>query len=206
MIARVHHPEVRADGDRSIAVSFEMRNLTSEVWRPSEGFAVGYHIFDPETGTLVIDGPRMAPDADIAPGEAQRFELRFDLPPETGRYRIFVSGVQEHAYWLYQRGAEFLLIDSAVDAGRARVESFRVATETVVRRERFLRSARRAFWLPFDTIMRNRSLIRTMVRRDVLGRYRGIVRRRVLDRAQSADADADIFFRLRRGAARTLSR
>ena len=173
MIARVHHPEVRAAGDRSIAVSFEMRNLSSEAWRPSEGFAVGYHIFDPETGTLVVDGPRTAPEADIAPGETKRFELRLDLPPEPGRYRIFVSGMQEHAYWMYQRGAEFLLIDSAVDAGRATVESFRVSTETVVRRERFFRSVRRAFTLPFDTIIRNRSLIRTMVRRDVLGRYRG---------------------------------
>jgi lipopolysaccharide transport system permease protein len=156
-----------------MTVSFEMRNLTSEAWRPSQGFAVGYHIFDPETDTLVLDGPRTAPDADIAPGEAQRFEVHFDLPPEPGRYRVYVSGMQEHAYWLYERDAEFLLIDGAVEAGRVRLESFRVATENLVRRERFLRSVRRAFILPFDTIIRNRSLIRTMVRRDVLGRYRG---------------------------------
>jgi lipopolysaccharide transport system permease protein len=173
VIARVHHPEVRADGDRSMTVRFEMRNLTSEAWRPSEGFAVSYHVFDPETGTLVMDGPRTAPEGDIAPGETHKFELHFDLPPEPGQYRVFVSGMQEHAYWLYQRGAEFLLIDSAVDAGRATVESFRVATESEVRRERFLRSVRRAFTLPFKTIIRNRGLIRTMVRRDVLGRYRG---------------------------------
>jgi len=156
-----------------MTVTFEMRNLTSEAWRPSEGFAVGYHVFDNETGTLVMDGPRTPPEADIAPGEAHKFELHFDLPPEPGQYRVFVSGMQEHAYWLYQRGAEFLLIDSAVDAGRATVESFRVATETEVRRERLLRSVRRVFTLPFKTIIRNRSLIRTMVRRDVLGRYRG---------------------------------
>lgn len=134
---------------------------------------MGYHVFDPETGTLVMDGPRTAPEADIAPGEARRFELRFELPPEPGRYRVFVSGMQEHAYWLYERGAEFLLIDSAVDGGRARVDGFRVATEAQVRRERFLRSVRRSFTLPFETIARHRSLIRTMVRRDVLGRYRG---------------------------------
>jgi len=156
-----------------MTVTFEMLNLTSEAWRPSEGFAVGYHVFDPETGTLVMDGPRTPPEADIAPGEAHKFELHFDLPPEPGQYRVFVSGMQEHAYWLYQRGAEFLLIDSAVDAGRATVESFRVATETEVRRERLLRSVRRVFTLPFKTIIRNRNLIRTMVRRDVLGRYRG---------------------------------
>jgi lipopolysaccharide transport system permease protein len=171
--ARVHHAEAKTDGDRSVTVSFEMRNLSSEAWQPSQGFAVGCHIFDAETGTLVLDGPRTEPAADIAPGEAQRFELHFDLPPEPGRYRVFVSGMQEHSYWLYQHGEEFLLIDGAVDAGRVSVKSFRVATETVVRRERFVRSLRRAFTLPFDTIVRNRSLIRTMVRRDVLGRYRG---------------------------------
>jgi lipopolysaccharide transport system permease protein len=173
MTARVHGAEVRAAGDRSITASFEMRNLTSESWRPSEGFAVGYHVFDPETDTLVMDGPRTAPECDIAPGEARRFELHFDLPPEPGRYRVFVSGMREHAYWLYERGAEFLLIDGAVDAGRSRVDSFRVATKSRVRRERLLRSVRRSFTLPFETIIRNRSLIRTMVRRDVLGRYRG---------------------------------
>ena len=173
MTARVDRAEVRTSGGRSITASFEIRNLSSESWRPLEGFAVGCHIFDPETDTLVTDGPRTAPEADIAPGEARRFELHFELPPEPGRYRVFVSGLREHAYWLYERGAEFLLIDGAVDGGRARVDGFRVATEAKVRRERFLRSVRRSFTLPFETIARNRSLIRTMVRRDVLGRYRG---------------------------------
>ena len=173
MTARVDRAEVRTSGGRSITASFEIRNLSSESWRPLEGFAVGCHIFDPETDTLVTDGPRTSPEADIAPGEARRFELHFELPPEPGRYRVFVSGLREHAYWLYERGAEFLLIDGAVDGGRARVDGFRVATEAKVRRERFLRSVRRSFTLPFETIARNRSLIRTMVRRDVLGRYRG---------------------------------
>ena len=173
MTARIHDARVRAGGDRSITASFEIRNHSSESWRPSEGFAVGYHIFDPETGTLVMDGPRTPPEADIAPGEARCFELHFDLPPEPGRYRVFVSGMREHVYWQYERGAEFLLIDGAVDGEQARVDRFRVATKAVVRRERFLRSVRRSFTLPFETIVRNRSLIRTMVRRDVLGRYRG---------------------------------
>src|SRR6185295_3715029 len=92
---------------------------------------------------------------------------------EPGRYRIFVSAMQENACWLYERGGEFLLIDSAVDAVGARVEDFRVATESTVRRERLLRSIRLAFTLPVEAILRNRSLIRTMVRRDILARYRG---------------------------------
>ena len=173
MTARFNNAEVRANPDRSITASFEIRNLTGDVWRPSAGFAMGYHIFDPATDTLVVDGPRTPPGADIAPGETWRFEMRCELPPETGRYRVFVSGMQEHSHWLYERGAEFLLIDGAVEGGRASVERFRVATESGVRRERIRRSLKRAFTLPVETIVRNRSLIRIMVRRDVLGRYRG---------------------------------
>src|SRR5437879_4575306 len=134
---------------------------------------MGYHIFDPATDTLVVDGLRTSPDADIAPGETSRFEMRCELPAEAGRYRVFVSGMHEHSHWLYERGAQFLLIDGAVEGGRASVERFRIATERAVRRERMLRSLKRAFTLPVETIARNRSLIRTMVRRDVLGRYRG---------------------------------
>jgi len=42
-----------------------------------------------------------------------------------------------------------------------------------VRRERQLRAVGRAFLYPVLTIWRNRSLIRVMVRRDMLGRYKG---------------------------------
>ena len=43
-----------------------------------------------------------------------------------------------------------------------------------------------------------------MVKRDILGRYRGQLRRRVLDHHQSAAADADLLLRVRSGAARPL--
>ena len=173
MTARLIHAEVEADGGRSVTAKFEIRNVSLEPWRPANGFAVGYHIFDPETDTLVVDGPRAVPEADIAPGEARHFEIHFELPPEPGRYRVFFSGMQEHSHWFYERGAEFLLVDAAVEEGRAIIEKSRVATQRTVRRERLLRSFRRSFTLPFGTMVQNRSLIRTMVRRDVLGRYRG---------------------------------
>jgi lipopolysaccharide transport system permease protein len=171
--ARLANAQVRADGGRSITARFEVQNLSPGAWRAAEGFAVGYHIFDPATGTLVVDGPRTELQADIAPGEMRQFELHLDLPSEPGCYRIFFSGMQEHSHWFYERGAEFLLVDAVVEAERATVVRFRVATQGTVRRERALRSVRRAFTLPFESAFRNRSLIRTMVRRDVLGRYRG---------------------------------
>jgi lipopolysaccharide transport system permease protein len=171
--ARVENAEVRANGGRSLTANFEMHNVSASPWRRAEGFAAGYQIFDPATGTLVVDGPRQAPESDIAPGERRAFQIRLELPPEPGQYRVFVSGMQENSHWFYERGAEFLLVDAVVDSGRAAVERFRVATIGSLRRERLLRSARRAITLPFESIVRHRSLIRTMVRRDVLGRYRG---------------------------------
>ncbi len=173
MTARVENSEVRANGGRSLTATFEMRNLSASPWRAAEGFAAGYQIFDPATGMLLVDGPRQAPESDVAPGERRAFQIRLELPPEPGRYRIFVSAMQENSHWFYERGSEFLLVDAVVDAGRAAIERFRVATIGSLRRENLLRSARRAITLPFESIVRNRSLIRTMVRRDVLGRYRG---------------------------------
>lgn len=173
MIAGLENPRVAAGHERRIRASFEIRNQSRDPWRPGEGFAVSYHIFDPETGTLVRDGPRVAPEAEIEPGQKRRFDLELDLPPEPGRYRIYVSPMQENVCWFYERGGEFLLIDGAVEAGSARIERFLVATTHLVRRERFFRALKRAFTFPVEAVVRNRSLIRTMVRRDVLGRYRG---------------------------------
>jgi len=169
----ISEPEAHPDGRRSLLVSFQIRNRSLAPWRPAEGFAVGYQVFDPETDTLVADGPRTAPEADIAPGEARHFEICCELPAQRGRYRVFVSGMQEHSHWFYERGAEVLLVDAEVEEEHTTVNRFRVATRTTVERERLLRSLRRALGLPLLTIFRNRSLIRTMVRRDVLGRYRG---------------------------------
>jgi len=48
-----------------------------------------------------------------------------------------------------------------------------VATQAQLRRARAIRSVGRALVYPVLTVWRNRSLIRVMVRREVLGRYRG---------------------------------
>ena len=51
--------------------------------------------------------------------------------------------------------------------------AWRVADRASVARRRMARSFRRVFTLPIHAIWRNRNLIRTLVRRDVLGRYSG---------------------------------
>ena len=172
MSARYHDAKVEAGG-LGLRASFRVENVSREPWKRQEGFAFGYHIFDPETDTLVVDGARTALDRDLAPGDPAAFEIGFDLPSEPGRYRVFVSPMRENVAWFYQRGWRFLLIDAVVAGGRAEIRHWRFTTSRSVAWERFVRSAGRALTLPFQSMWRNRSLIRTMVRRDVLGRYRG---------------------------------
>jgi lipopolysaccharide transport system permease protein len=173
MSAVYRQVDVRLEGSGSVHASFEIQNVSSETWRSSEGFALGYHIFDPDTGTLIVDGHRLAPGADVAPGESAPMSLHFELPPEPGRYRIFVSPMREHVCWYYERGWPFLLIDAVVDTEKPRLERVRVANARVIRREQMARSLVRAVVYPVLTVWRNRGLIRAMVRRDILGRYRG---------------------------------
>jgi lipopolysaccharide transport system permease protein len=167
-------PKLTVDYDtRAGHVEFAIRNDSQETWRPAEGFGVGYHLFDAETGTLLVDGARVPPEQDIEPGESARVRLDFELPPEDGRYQVVLSPMREGECWYYDRGWPFLLVEGEAAGGVLRLERVRVATSGALRRERGLRALGRAFTYPLRTIWRNRGLIRTMVRRDILGRYRG---------------------------------
>ena len=164
MSARYHAPKVETSG-LTLRAGFDIENTSGETW---SGLSIGYHIFDPETDTLVVDGARTRLDRDRA-----HLDMSFELPPEPGRYRVLVSPMRENVAWYYERGWRFLLIDAVVAEGRATVERVRIATRDTIARERMRRAAVRVFTLPVRTVWRNRGLIRTMVRRDVLGRYRG---------------------------------
>jgi lipopolysaccharide transport system permease protein len=167
-------PEVRLDAaDRAVHAEFELRNDSPHTWRAAEGFAVGYHLFDAESGTLIVDGARVHAEGDVAPGETVRVKLDVPVPEENGRYQVLLSPMREDVCWYYEQGWPFLLVETATEEGASRVERVRVATAATLRRERIWRSLGRAFVLPFRTTWRNRGLIRVMVRRDVLGRYRG---------------------------------
>ena len=143
-------------------VEFDIRNDSAETWRAADGFGIGYQLFDADTGTLIVDGPRMHPDRDVKPGETAHVRLELERP-ESGSYFTIVSPMREHVCWYWDQGWPFLLIDRRV----------RVATKATLRRERLWRGVGRALVYPVLTIWRNRGLIRVMTRRDVLGRYRG---------------------------------
>ncbi|HEY2016064.1 MAG TPA: ABC transporter permease [Bryobacteraceae bacterium] len=158
---------------RTVHVEFTVRNDSREPWRVSEGFAVSYHLYDVETGTLIADGSRVHPPADVQPGESLPVALDIAVPPEDGRYQVVLSPMREGVCWYYEKGLPFLLVEAATENAVTSLRRVRVATNATLRRERTWRAIGRAFVYPVMTIWRNRGLIRVMVRRDVLGRYRG---------------------------------
>jgi lipopolysaccharide transport system permease protein len=165
---------VRLDAaTRTVHAEFAIRNDSTQTWRVPEGFGVGYHLFDAETGTLIVDGARVRPEHDVKPGESAPVRLNFELPAEDGRYQVLISPMRENVCWYYEQGWPFLLVESSTEEGAATLGRVRVATSATLRRERAVRAVGRAFVLPVETIWRNRGLIRAMVRRDILGRYRG---------------------------------
>ncbi len=174
MSVRFLEPRIELDGERRlICVEARLENDSPMPWRPEEGFAVGYQLFDPESDTLILDGERCPLETELKPGEQQAFRLVAALPAEPGRYRIFISLLQEDVCWFYDRGWPFLLIEAEVTAGRARLLGWRPATSTQLRIRRWLRTLGRVWSYPVLSIWRNRNLIRSMVRRDISGRYRG---------------------------------
>jgi lipopolysaccharide transport system permease protein len=135
-----------------------------------ETAALGYQIFDAAAGIVLIDGPRFA---QLAPGARKRMELGIPLPQEDGRFHVFVSTVREDVAWGYERGAPFVLAEVEVRGGAATLSRLSVTTLSRVRTARLLQAAVRAWIYPFRLIWRQRSMIRTMTRRDILARYRG---------------------------------
>jgi lipopolysaccharide transport system permease protein len=154
-------------------VRVRIENTSAEAWKPEDGYAASYQVFDPETSTLVSEGPRTPLDRALAPGESVEMEVTVEFPPEPGRYRAFVSAMREHVAWMYESGAPFVLVEAEVERGGAGAVASRTTTLPALRRRNLIRSLRRAFTLPVVSIWTNRSLIRSMVRRDIVGRYRG---------------------------------
>jgi lipopolysaccharide transport system permease protein len=141
---------------------------------------LGFQVFDTETNLLIVDGARtpMPPDAAAAGSEPEGsrrfpFHLEIPLPSAEGRYRVIISLLEEGAAWLYEKGWPFLLIDTQVSAGHLTVERALPMRWKRLKAEMLWRSIGRAFVYPVRTVVRHRSLIRTMARRDILARYRG---------------------------------
>jgi lipopolysaccharide transport system permease protein len=119
---------------------------------------VGWQIYDPSTGAFLFEGEwhqLLNTQADLS----------VELPAEDGPYRVQLAPVED-------RG-RFIVIDAQVSDGTAEVSAPRVGTAGGLRIERLMRAIPKAFVYPPRALWRNRKLIRSMVRRDILARYRG---------------------------------
>ena len=137
--------------------------VTLETTTPGEW---GSQIFDPDTETYLFDGPRTQL---LLAGVA---EIPLEIPPQPGRYRIYISRISET--WAYTRGEAFVLMDVTVTAsGKPVPTQLLVTTQRQLSRSRALRGIQKAFTLPVNLIRQHHRLMRSLVRRDILGRYRG---------------------------------
>ncbi len=95
------------------------------------------------------------------------------LPPEEGDYQVWISPVQENVAWFHDRGSEFVEVHVSATQNGIGVRSVRKTCRSGVLARRSLRFLRSVLWSPLQIIARHWSLMLSMVKRDVLGRYRG---------------------------------
>jgi lipopolysaccharide transport system permease protein len=119
---------------------------------------IGWQLYDPSTGVFLQEGEW----SDVQGREA---DLRIPLPVEHGAYSVQVAPVANRA--------RFIEIAALVGAGNLEIGTPRILTAASVRRARLLRAIPKAFVLPARSVWRNRKLMGSMVRRDILARYRG---------------------------------
>ena len=108
--------DVRNDSHRSLAGGGRLRR--------------GYHLFDADSGTLIVDGARVHPERDIAPGEARTIALDVELPPEDGRYRAAFAHARKRLLVLRRGLADFLVLDANVKSGATELGRLRASHRT----------------------------------------------------------------------------
>jgi len=112
-----------------------------------------WQVIDPSTEMLLDEGESGEPD------------VRVILPEGDGAYRVQIAAVTDRA--------RFTLIDAQVSEGRLVAQAPRKTSAAALSRQRFFRAVPKAFLYPVRSVMRNRTLMASMVRRDILARYRG---------------------------------
>ena len=119
---------------------------------------IGWQVFDPFSGVFLFEGEWFdARSTDV--------DLRLDLPRGDGPYRVQIAPVEDRE--------RFILIEARVLNGKLEMEAPRVASAKSLRRERLWRAIPKAFTYPVRSVRENHKLIGSMVRRDILARYRG---------------------------------
>jgi len=119
---------------------------------------VGWQLYDPFTGAFLQEGEW----SEVTSRDA---DLCIPLPPEAGSYSVQVAPVKDRAHYIE--------IEARVGEGNLQIGPAQVLSAASVRRGRLLRAIPKAAVLPVKSVWRNRKLMGSMVRRDIMARSRG---------------------------------
>jgi lipopolysaccharide transport system permease protein len=131
-------------------------------FRVDQPGVIGWQLYDPSTGAFLQEG-------EWSEVKGLDVDLRIPLPAQEGAYSVHVAPVKDRSRFI-EIGA---LVRAGVPGMTLDLGTPRVLSASSVRRARLLRAIPKAFVLPAASIWRNRKLIGSMVRRDIVSRYRG---------------------------------
>lgn len=134
-----------------VAASIVEDRLLVKCGAPQNGL-LKYEVRDRQSDTVLDDG--------------EGVDLEIPLPDDDGDFAVVITAATEAP-------GSLLFFHVVVDDGSPRVVSQRTTSAAALRRSRLIPRFARGVVQPFRSIWRNRSLIRSMVRRDVAGRYAG---------------------------------
>jgi lipopolysaccharide transport system permease protein len=171
MTAAYRDIQVEADGP-AINIRLQVENKSQAEWKQG-AVSIGWQLFDPDSNRFIREGEWTPLAHDTKPGDSVPVDLSIAFPPEPGGYRIYVSPIDHEAGWLYDHGSRFLMIDAVMQNESAQVLKTELTTRRAMLWRSLIHAIPRIFTQPFATMVRNRALIRSMVRRDIMARYRG---------------------------------
>src|SRR5271169_1190456 len=119
---------------------------------------LGWQVFDPETGAFLFEG-------EWSRVEKNQVDLRIDLPSGDGPYCVRVAPVEDRT--------RFIQMDAQVHDRAVHLSPPLVTSERALWWQQLWRAIPKAITYPPRSLWQNRRLIQTMVRRDILSRYRG---------------------------------
>ena len=107
-------PELRAGVAAPARVA--LRNDGTATWRSRRetGVQLSYHWLDDRGNAIVWDGPRVAFERPVAPGEEVEVEMLLRAPQPPGRYRLAFDLVEEFRFWFAEVGSSPLELDVVV--------------------------------------------------------------------------------------------
>ena len=123
-----------------------------------EPAVVGWQLYDPSTGAFLQEG-------EWSEVTSRDVDLCIPLPAEAGSYSVQVAPVKDRAHYIE--------IEALVGTGKLEIGAAQVLSAVSVRRARLLRAIPKAVVLPIKSVWRNRKLMGSMVRRDIMARSRG---------------------------------